>query len=151
MKKKDVLTNLKKIKSEIESIKENKKNRAYISIGKHINGFGSISDVGDFRELVDAKIIIQSNFKSTDEDSAMKELGLTEAEIKSLVINTKKRYLGLTKPEWDYDLTTKLDELRESEMILKLENAIVVLNKHLSDSDMFDIDTEGIDELIATL
>jgi hypothetical protein len=151
MEKKDVLKNLKKIQSEIELINENKQNRAYISVSKHIDGVGSISDLENFRELVDAKIIIQSNFKSNDEENAMEDLGLTEVEINSLMKNTKKRYLGLTKSEWDCDLNTKLDELRESEKIAKFENAILILNKHLSDSDMFDIDTEGIDELISTI
>ncbi len=151
MEKKDVLKNLKKIETEVESIKANRRNRAYISISKHIDSIGLVSEIETLRELVDAKIIIEKALKSSDEENIMKDLGLTDSEMNAVTSKTEKRFLGLTKREWNDDFNTKLDELRESEKIASLEKAKGILTKHLSDKDMFKMDTAGIDELVSGL
>ena len=151
MKREEVLANLEKVERELETIMENRRTRAYISVSKFIDGVGMISDLSSLRELVDVKVVVENKLKSSEEEDAMKGLGLTEKEIKSLSKGANKRFMGLTKDEWNQDIETKLEELREYGRVNELENAKNVLEKYLSNDDQFQRDTESIDELVGSL
>ena len=151
MKKEEVLSNLEKVESRLTFIETNKRTRAYISISKHINGVGSINDLSEMSELVEAKKVVDSNFKQSDYEKVVADLGLTDDEVSELTGSTVKRFLGLTKDEWDTDFQTKLGEIREETEISKLREAKEILTKYLSSDDMFKKDTKNIESLISNL
>jgi len=80
-----------------------------------------------------------------DLSSSITALGLTADEQP----DTDIKILGFKPKTWLKDIENKLAEIRQNTRLEKLYKAQEVLTRNLSADDKFDLDTAGIDELIA--
>jgi len=144
MKRSEVKSKLEAVKVAIAQIEKNDDVVLYITQNKHLTGVGYISEVESIGELVKAHNEIRK-LSTNDFTESAKALGLSENEIPE----SDTKILGFKPAHWFADIETRLKELRTEIKLDKLRDAEVALTKHLSEDDMFEMDTVGIDELIA--
>lgn len=142
MKKEEVSAKLKAVKAKIAKIEEKKKDEVvlYATKDKYLDGVGYVSEIDTFDGLVKAQTKI-NKLTSTDITEAVEMLGLTDNEVP----NDTTRILGFLPKHWNADIKTRVSELRTEILLEKLYNAEEKLLKH---ADTFELDTEGIDDLL---
>jgi hypothetical protein len=144
MKKEEVKNNLAKINKALSVIKKEDKIFTYATKGKYLPGNGEISEVEDIKDLIKFQHKINQIAKN-DNTEVIAQLGIKEEELPE----EEATILGLSPKHWNADIKTKLEEIRHNAKIEKLNVAKITLEKHLSNDDKFEIDTDGIDSLLA--
>ncbi len=143
MKRTEVRSKLTLVKDAISKIEKNDDVVLYITKDKHLPGIGYINEIETIGDLIKAHHEI-TKLSSNDFSESAKALGLSESEIPESETNI----LGFKPAHWFTDINTRLKELRAETKLGKLQNAEQSLTTHLSDDDKFDLDTEGIEELL---
>lgn len=142
MKKSEVKNNLAKINSQLEKLKEDKL-FVYATKGKYLTAYGEVSNIETIPELIRYQKQINTLSSNSDQE-VIEQLGLTPEEVGPI----EQTILGINVKYWNMDLKNKLEEIRQNTLIAKLESAKTKLEKHLSDDDKFEIDTDGIESLL---
>lgn len=143
MNRNEVKEKLEKVRNAISEIENSDNVYTYITQEKYLPGVGYIKEIETIGSLINAHMEIKANSKN-DISESVRELGLNDDEIPE----NKVRILGFKPEHWLKDIQTRLNELRELTRLKKLKSAEKALLKHLSDDDKFQMDTDGIDELI---
>jgi hypothetical protein len=145
MVKSEVKTKLALVKKAIAAIEENEDEAvAYSTANKHLPGHGYIHEMATIGALVKAHAEITK--KSTNDLSAsIKALNLSDDELPEEPV----KILGFKPKTWFNDIQKRLDQIRTSTKLAKLKAAEATLSKHLSNDDKFEMDTDGIDSLLA--
>lgn len=147
MNRAEVKTKLALVNAKIKELKFNREENpvVYATVGKYVPGIGHVNQIESIEELVlaQAEIVKQSSQENTIK--AMDMLGVTQDELGDA---PTAKIMGLPTRVWNKDLKNRLAELREEMLLEKLEKAALTLRKHLSSEDIFDMDTEGIDDLL---
>lgn len=156
MKKTDVRANLLKVKEAINKTEQEIEDNppVYLTKDKHISGIGYINEVSSVTELVKAHAKIQSMVKKEDSKEGLAEsaaaLGVPVSELKT---EKKKNplLLGLPVKYYVQDIQTRITALKQETQLAELKAAQTKLEKHLSDDDKFQDDTDGIEALLNSL
>lgn len=143
MKKEDLSKNLKAINAKIATV-EGIEIPDYKTATKFIPNIGYVAEISTLRECAKALSKINKQFKS-EIDSA-NELGIDESDI---VADTN--YLGYKKEVWVSDLQKRVSELKNEELLIKLNKAKSTLMKHRSEEDIFNEDMDEISDILNTL
>lgn len=116
-------------------------------IQRHWPGVGSISDITSSAELVNAYQRIHDGAEK--EKQALIALNMLDGSFPVLMNKEgKEKYYGYTIAEWDAELMTKRNELANEIMIERLDKAIEILEKNMSEDDKFNAEMSKIDELL---
>lgn len=116
-------------------------------IQRHWPGVGCISDIASPAELVNAYQRIHDG--SEKEKQALTALNMLDGSFPELMDKEgKEKYYGYTIADWDNEMKTKRDELASQSMIARLEKAIEILEKNMSEDDKFNAEMGKIDELL---
>lgn len=143
MKRSEVKQKLALVKKAIKSIESSDEVVLYITRDKYLSGAGYISEIETISGLVRAHNEI-TKLNTNDCTASIAALGLSEDEIPESDV----KILGFKPEHWFKDIETRLSELRKESKLKQLLKAEKSLNKHLSDDDKFELDTDGIDDLI---
>lgn len=146
MNKADVKKNLTKVTTALAAIKKEDKIFTYVTKGNYLPGLGDISEVEDISELIKFQKKVNQLSKS-DNTAVIEQLGLKQEELPE----QEPLILGRSPKHWNADIKTKLEEIRQNTLVEKLTTAKTTLEKHLSDDDKFEIDTDGIEILVADM
>lgn len=146
MKKEEVKTNLAKITKALAAIKKEDKIFTYITKESYLPGAGSIAEVEDISDLIKFQKKINELSKN-DNTEVIAQLGLNPKELPE----KETTILGFAAKHWNTDIKTKLEEIRQDTLVSELTTAKKTLEKHLSDNDKFEIDTDGIESLLVGL
>jgi hypothetical protein len=146
MKKEEVKINLARVTSALAAIKKEDKIFTYVTKGNYLPGLGDISEVEDIAELIKFQKKVNQLSKS-DNTAIIEQLGLKQEELPE----QEPLILGRSPKHWNADIKTKLEEIRQNTRVEKLTAAKATLEKHLSDNDKFEIDTDGIETLVADM
>jgi len=146
MNKADVKKNLTKVTSALAAIKKEDKIFTFVTKGSYLSGLGCISEVENIAELMKFQKKINSLSK-TDNTAIIEQLGLKQEELPE----QEPTILGFAPKHWNADVKTKLKEIRQTILVDKLNAAKATLEKHLSDDDKFEIDTDGIESLLGNV
>lgn len=131
---------------EKELAERNSKEYTY-RISRSWPGVGVISDIESPAELVNAWTLIHN--KKDECKEAITALQMDDGTFEEF--DPKKvsdKYYGFTMEEWEKELFTKRGELANNEKINKLEAAIAILEKNMSEDDKFLADMKTVDDLI---
>lgn len=116
-------------------------------INRHWPGVGCISDIASPAELVNAYQRIHDG--SEKEKQALAALNMLDGSFPELMNKDgKEKYYGYTIAEWDNEMKTKRDELAAQTMIERLDKAIEILEKNMSEDDKFNAEMTMVDELL---
>lgn len=134
--------------ADMRNKKENLENAEFTyRINRHWPGVGCISDIASPAELVNAYQRIHDG--SEKEKQALNALNMLDGSFPELMDKEgKEKYYGYTIAEWDNEMKTKRDELAAQTMIARLEKAIEILEKNMSEDDKFNAEMSKIDELL---
>lgn len=134
--------------ADMRNKKENLENAEFTyRINRHWPGVGCISDIASPAELVNAYQRIHDG--SEKEKQALTALNMLDGSFPELMDKDgKEKYYGYTIAEWDNEMKTKRDELAAQTMIVRLEKAIEILEKNMSEDDKFNAEMSKIDELL---
>lgn len=134
--------------ADMRNKKENLENTEFTyRINRHWPGVGCISDIASPAELVNAYQRIHDG--SEKEKQALTALNMLDGSFPELMDKEgKEKYYGYTIAEWDNEMKTKRDELAAQTMIDRLEKAIEILEKNMSEDDKFNAEMSKIDELL---
>lgn len=146
MNKADVKKNLTKVTNALAAIKKEDKIFTYVTKGNYLPGLGCISEVENVSDLIKFQKKINQLSKS-DNTAVIEQLGLKPEELPE----QEPLILGRSPKHWNTDIKTKLEEIRQDTLVEKLTAAKVTLEKHLSDDDKFEIDTDGIESLLGNV
>ena len=137
-----LMARLNAVKEEIKSLKT--KTFTY-NVNRIWPGVGKINEIDSPESLVRAWINIH---KGADEiHNAMSELQINPKEFGMDNFEDGK-VRGYTIAEWEADLRTKRDELKDSIRLDNLYDAEELLEKNMSDDDKFNADMDVVDELL---
>lgn len=116
-------------------------------IQRHWPGVGCISDITSSVELVNTYQRIHDG--SEKEKQALTALNMLDGSFPALMDKEgKEKYYGYTIAEWDAELMMKRNELANQIMIERLDKAIEILEKNMSEDDKFNAEMSKIDELL---
>lgn len=144
MERSEVKTKLAVVQKAIKEIQDNEDEVvAYATQNKHLPGVGYISEIQSFTDLAKAHAEITKR-STNDLTASIAALGLKEEEMPEETV----KILGFKPKTWFNDINKRLAQLRTENRLEKLIKAEAALTKHLSDDDVFAMDTEGIDSLL---
>ena len=83
------------------------------------------------------------NEKIKNNTASIAELGLENFNTDVAV-----RVYGYTLEEWKADFQTRASQIKDEEKLQKLNAALRIIEKHLSEDDKFAIDMANVDELL---
>ena len=126
-----------KYKVALKKVKELKNKKYSYKTTRPCEGYGTTSklSLGDC-----VKVYATVHEGAANLDSAMTALGITAAELN---INERK-YLGFTIAEWDSDLKTRVEEIRDTDTLHKYEEVIKKLKNNFSSDDLFAIEMDEV-------
>lgn len=141
MKKKELLSKYKELSAERESIA--KKTYNYV-IDEPCMQLGRICGM-NFAAIKTAYAVI-------DEMTNVSEKAINELGIDVSAFNEDDeeytRFEGHTREEWIADLKTRVSEIQDFRRIKSIDAALPLIEKWLSDDDMFALDMEKIESLL---
>ncbi len=134
--------------ADIRNKKETLENAEFTyRINRHWPGIGCIADIESSAELVNAYQRIHDGAEK--EKQALTALNMLDGSFPELMDKEgKEKYYGYTIAEWDAELMMKRNELANQTMIARLEKAIEILEKNMSEDDKFNAEMSKIDELL---
>lgn len=131
------LQELNNIEKTIENLSAKKFN--YITGEKYIIKYGPVKKM-TLGELVKFKKTLNIEFNSSEEIE--KELGIS-----NLLIETDKTFLGFTKKEWEKDIMTRVNEIKNSMSLAKNKELKDLISTTLTEEDLETIINNKIDNL----
>jgi len=145
MKREELLSKFKQLTAEKAQL--NKKTYTYV-IDKPCMQLGKIAGM-----MIPA---IKTAYCVIDEmtgisDKAINELGIN---INMFTEEEKLEYSsfeGFTRDQWVNDLKTRVTELQDNRRLENLDKALPIIEKWLSDDDLFTLDMEKIDIILANI
>ena len=143
MTKVELSTKLKQVRKRITELKE-KEAPVYVTGNKYIPSHGYVADIPTLRECAKALATVKKAFSTESEEAT--ELGLTDADIAA-----ETNYLGFKLTAWQKDIQNRVTELKDADMLVKLENAEATLSKHRTADDIFNEDVESIGDVLDSL
>jgi hypothetical protein len=149
MQRADVKANLLKVNRALKEMETSEEDvPCYKTKDKYLPNVGYIHDIDNIPDLVKAHAKVL-RLSQSDFQKSVNSLNLT-AEETELIPSTVK-IMGFSPTVWFNDINTKLWELRKAAQFVKLQNARFALDKHLSEDDKFELDTAGVDDVLANL
>ncbi|WQJ53576.1 MAG: hypothetical protein [Wendovervirus sonii] len=82
-------------------------------------------------------------------DKVIKELCIDETLFNESEKIEYSTFDGFTRDEWMHDLKTRVSEIQNARRIEQLERALPLIEKWLSSDDLFMLDVEEIEKLLA--
>lgn len=145
IKRDELLTKKEEIIAKAKEIEKGQKKVRYIT-NRYYEGIGIVSDM-DEPELVAALKDLKERFKENAEyDQFAQELGLPVRRKKE--DDDEPTYLGYTYDEWLEDFKTRAAYLNNEATLDKLDEALEIIERNLSEEDKFSLEMKALEELI---
>lgn len=144
MNRTEVKGRLDQVRGAIKEIEDNEEPVAYATANKYLPEVGYIAELDTIEEIVNAHVVL-SKLSKNDTSESVKALGLTESEIPE----NNTRIIGFKSETWFKDLDTRLNVVHTETKLARLKAAELTLKGHMSADDKFEMDTAGIDALLA--
>ena len=134
--------------SELKDKKEALENAEFTyRIKRHWPGIGAISEIDTAPELVNAYKVIHEDAER--EKAALCALNMLDGTFDAYTDkNGKEKHFGHTMDEWDAEMMTKRNELAADVQLEKIEKAIAILEKNMSEDDKFNAEMNKVEELL---
>jgi hypothetical protein len=130
--------------AKMESIEKEQKKVRYVT-NRYYEGIGVVSEM-DECELVSALKDLKDRFKEASEYNELAaEIGLPVRQKKN---DEEPTYLGYTYDEWLGDLKTRAAYLHNEATLDKLDEALEIIERNLSDEDKFNLEMQALEELL---
>lgn len=130
--------------AKMEGIEKEQKKVRYVT-NRYYEGIGVVSEM-DESELVAALKDLKERFKAESEyDELAQELGLPIRQKKN---DEELTYLGYTYDEWMEDLKTRAAYLNNEATLDKLDEALDIIDRNLSEDDRFNLEMQALEELL---
>lgn len=131
--------------AKMESIEKEQKKVRYVT-NRYYEGIGVVSEM-DECELVSALKDLKERFKeNTEYDQFAQELGLPVRQKKE--DDDESTYLGYTYDEWLEDFKTRAAYINNEVTLDKLDEALEIIERNLSDEDKFNMEMQALEELL---
>jgi len=143
MKREELASKLKGVRAKIAEINA-KEAPVYATSSKYIPNIGYVAEIPTLRECAKALAKVKRYFNAETEEAAA--LGIDESEIAA-----DSNYLGHKLAVWQKDIQARVDELKDAELLTKLEAAEKTLSKHRTQDDIFNEDMESIGDVLASI
>lgn len=131
--------------AKMEGIEKGQKKVRYIT-NRYYEGIGVVSEMDEL-ELVAALKDLKERFKeNTEYDQLSQELGLPVRQKKE--DDDEPTYLGYTYDEWMEDLKTRAAYLNNEATLDKLDEALDIIERNLSEEDKFNLEMQALEELL---
>jgi hypothetical protein len=131
--------------AKMESIEKEQKKVRYVT-NRYYEGIGVVSEM-DECELVSALKDLKERFKeNTEYDQFAQELGLPVRQKKE--DDDEPTYLGYTYDEWLEDFKTRAAYINNEVTLDKLDEALEIIERNLSDEDKFNMEMQALEELL---
>lgn len=145
IKRDELLAKKGEITAKMQEIEKKQKKVRYIT-NRYYEGIGVVSDM-DEPELVAALKDLKERFKEdTEYDQLSQELGLPVRQKKE--DDDEPTYLGYTYDEWMEDFKTRAAYLNNEATLDKLDEALDIIERNLSEEDKFSLEMKALEELI---
>ena len=130
--------------AKMESIEKEQKKVRYVT-NRYYEGIGVVSEM-DECELVSTLKDLKDRFKEASEYNELAaEIGLPVRQKKN---DEEPTYLGYTYDEWMGDLKTRAAYLNNEATLDKLDEALEIIERNLSDEDKFNQEKQALEELL---
>lgn len=137
MKREELLSKRTELKTVIDTLE----NKTYdYKVSRSFNSFGFVSEMG-VDELIMANAALNRKMESNAASAV--ELGLEDFKT-----DLAERVYGYTGEEWKADFNTRASQINNEAKLQKLQNALTIIEKHLSEDDKFAIDMANVEELL---
>ena len=130
-KREEVLKRIETLMAEVKSVR-------FIS-NRYYEGYGMVENM-DKNTLVAAYADLKSRMLGGND--ALKELGFSED------CDGQDTYLGYTFEEWSEDFKNRAKQISNLEKIEKLDEAVEIMEKNLSEDDRFSPEMQTVEELL---
>ena len=140
MKKEELSLKLKAVRNKIKELKAIEA-PVYATQNKFIPSIGYIFDIETLRDCAKALSIVKKYFSSEVEEAS--ELGISEKDLAA-----DSNYLGHKLSVWQKDIQNRVTEIKNDDMLEKLEVAEKTLMKHRTGDDIFNEDMENIGDVL---
>lgn len=145
IKRDELLAKKGEITAKMQEIEKKQKKVRYIT-NRYYEGVGVVSDM-DEPELVAALKDLKDRFKEdTEYDQLSQELGLPVRQKKE--DDDEPTYLGYTYDEWMEDFKTRAAYLNNEATLDKLDEALEIIERNLSEEDKFNLEMQALEELL---
>lgn len=145
IKRDELLAKKEEIIAKAKEIEKGQKKVRYIT-NRYYEGIGIVSEM-DEPELVAALKDLKERFKENAEyDQFAQELGLPVRQKKE--DDDEPTYLGYTYDEWLEDFKTRAAYLNNEATLDKLDEALDIIERNLSDEDKFSLEMQALEELL---
>ena len=132
--------------ADLKTKKENLENEKFVyNIQRHWPGMGKVCEIDTAPELV--RMWKAIHIDVNDDKQALTALNMNDGTFEEFDPKETKFY-GYTVEEWDAEMMTKRNELAAQVKIEKLEKAIAILEKNMSEDDKFNAEMNMVDELL---
>lgn len=145
IKRDELLAKKGEITAKMQEIEKKQKKVRYIT-NRYYEGVGVVSEM-DEPELVAALKDLKDRFKEdTEYDQLSQELGLPVRQKKE--DDDEPTYLGYTYDEWMEDFKTRAAYLNNEVTLDKLDEALEIIERNLSEEDKFNLEMQALEELL---
>lgn len=145
IKRDELLAKKGEITAKMQEIEKGQKKVRYIT-NRYYEGIGIVSEM-DEPELVAALKDLKERFKeNTEYDQLSQELGLPVRQKKE--DDDEPTYLGYTYDEWMEDFKTRATYLNNEATLDKLDEALDIIERNLSEEDKFNLEMQALEELL---
>lgn len=145
IKRDELLAKKGEITAKMQEIEKKQKKVRYIT-NRYYEGVGVVSEM-DEPELVAALKDLKDRFKEdTEYDQLSQELGLPVRQKKE--DDDEPTYLGYTYDEWMEDFKTRAAYLNNEATLDKLDEALDIIERNLSEEDKFNLEMQALEELL---
>lgn len=133
--------------AKMESIEKEQKKVRYVT-NRYYEGIGVVSEM-DESELVATLKDLKDRFKEESEyDELAAEIGLPSRSSDRQKDDEEFTYLGYTYDEWMEDLKTRAAYLSNEATLDRLDEALDIIDRNLSEDDKFNLEMQALEELL---
>lgn len=140
--RKNVKNNYQLVCEKIEKI-EKEKPFNYQTSTKYVPKIGLITDVTTVKDIVKLQTIVDEQKSKFNE--AAKKLGISEDELDE----EETTFMGYSLDIWEDEIKQRLNEIKQLNLLSKLQKAKKVLKKNLSADDKFLLDMDSINDVLS--
>jgi len=141
MKRDEVRAKLKDVDSEIKKIKATPEVE-YVTGGVYVPGVGHMRELVSLQELVKAHAIIIKTKIDLEQSAKELDIELEDSEFE---------FQNVKISDWEKDIKNRRDEVILENRLSQLEKASAILTKNLSEDDLFEIEMDGISNVLKTV
>lgn len=143
----NLVANLNTVNKRIKEASKKKFN--YLTGDRYLTGWAIISDIEDYKELVEVFAYLKSQLANTA--GAAEELGVDLNALEEDEQLTVPTLCGYPVTDWITDVKTRKEELDNINNIIKWNKAKALLENNLSEDDRFNIQMEQAADLLGDL